>query len=193
MYPEYVKVRDKKYKINTSYKTAIKCNAIAEDNNINDIERALAIIYKLFGEEALDDVENREELLKKAVKYLSCGVENVETSNEPKDMDFIQDMPYIKASFMSDYHIDLNKTDMHWWEFYELMNGLSNSDMGNCCVLNRVRNLRTFNLAEIKDPREREKIRKAKKSVELKRNRRKATKEQEQSAREFYAQFIRKE
>lgn len=193
MYPEYVKVRDKKYKINTSYKTAIKCNAIAEDNNINDIERALAIIYKLFGEEALDDVENREELLKKAVKYLSCGVENVETSNEPKDMDFIQDMPYIKASFMSDYHIDLNKTDMHWWEFYELMNGLSNSDMGNCCVLNRVRNLRTFNLAEIKDPREREKMRKAKKSVELKRNRRKATKEQEQSAREFYAQFIRKE
>ena len=193
MYPEYVKVRDKKYKINTSYKTAIKCNAIAEDNNINDIERALAIIYKLFGEEALEDVENREMLLEKAKKYLSCGVENVETSNEPKDMDFIQDMPYIKASFMSDYHIDLNKTDMHWWEFYELMNGLSNSDMGNCCVLNRVRNLRTFNLAEIKDPREREKIRKAKKSVELKRNRRKATKEQEQSAREFYAQFIRKE
>ena len=193
MYPEYVKVGGKKYKINTSYKTAIQCNAIAEDNNINDIERALAIIYKLFGEEALDDVENREELLKKAVKYLSCGVENVETSNEPKDMDFVQDMPYIKASFMSDYHIDLNKTDMHWWEFYELINGLSNSDMGNCCVLNRVRNLRTFNLGEIKDPREREKIRKAKKSVELKKNRKKATKEQEQSAKEFYTQFLRKE
>lgn len=193
MYPEYVKVGDKKYKINTSYKTAIKCNTIAEDNNINDIERALAIIYKLFGEEALDDVENREELLKKAVKYLSCGVDNVGTSNEPKDMDFVQDMPYIKASFMSDYHIDLNKTDMHWWEFYELINGLSNSDMGNCCVLNRVRNLRTFNLGEIKDPREREKIRKAKKSVELKKNKKKATKEQEQSAKEFYTQFLRKE
>lgn len=193
MYPEYVKVGDKKYKINTSYKTAIKCNAIAEDNNINDIERALAIIYKLFGEEALDDVENREELLKKAIKYLSCGVENVETSNEPKDMDFIEDMPYIKASFMSDYHIDLNKTDMHWWEFYELINGLSNSDMGNCCVLNRIRNLRTFNLGEIKDPREREKIRKAKKAVELKKNKKKASKTQEQSAREFYAEFLRKE
>lgn len=193
MYPEYVKVGDKKYKINTSYKTAIKCNAIAEDDNINDIERALAIIYKLFGEEALEDVENRETLLEKAKKYLSCGVENVETSNEPKDMDFIEDMPYIKASFMSDYHIDLNKTDMHWWEFYELINGLSNSEMGNCCVLNRIRNLRTFNLGEIKDPREREKIRKAKNSVALKRNKKKATKVQEQSAREFYTQFLRKE
>jgi len=193
MYPEYVKVGDKKYKINTSYKTALQCNAIAEDENINDIERALAIIYKLFGEEALEDIENREMLLEKAKKYLSCGVDNIETSNEPRDMDFIQDMPYIKASFMSDYHIDLNKTDMHFWEFYELMNGLSNSDMGNCCVLNRVRNLRTFNLSEIKDPKEREKIRKAKKAVELKKNKKKASKTQEQSAREFYAEFLRKE
>lgn len=193
MYPEYVRVGDKKYKINTSYKTAIQCNAIAEDDNINDIERALAIIYKLFGEEALEDVKNRETLLEKAKKYLSCGVDNVETSNEPRDMDFIEDMPYIKASFMSDYHIDLNKIDMHFWEFYELINGLSNSEMGNCCVLNRVRNLRNFNLAEIKDSKEREKIRKAKNSVALKRNKKKATKEQEQSAREFYTQFLRKE
>lgn len=193
MYPEYVQVGDKKYKINTSYKTAIQCNAIAEDDNINDIERALAIIYKLFGEEALEDVENRETLLEKAKKYLSCGVDNVEQSNEPRDMDFIEDMPYIKASFMSDYHIDLNKIDMHFWEFYELINGLSNSEMGNCCVLNRVRNLRNFNLAEIKDSKEREKIRKAKNSVALKRNKKKATKEQEQSAREFYTQFLRKE
>ena len=160
MYPEYVQVGDKKYKINTSYKTAIQCNAIAEDDNINDIERALAIIYKLFGEEALEDVENRETLLEKAKKYLSCGVDNIDQSNEPRDMDFIEDMPYIKASFMSDYHIDLNKIDMHFWEFYELINGLSNSEMGNCCVLNRVRNLRNFNLAEIKDSKEREKIRK---------------------------------
>lgn len=193
MYPEYVQVGDKKYKINTSYKTAIQCNAIAEDDNINDIERALAIIYKLFGEEALEDVENRETLLEKAKKYLSCGVDNVEQSNEPRDMDFIEDMPYIKASFMSDYHIDLNKIDMHFWEFYELINGLSNSEMGNCCVLNRVRNLRNFNLAEIKDSKEREKIRKAKNSVALKRNKKKATKVQEQSAREFYTQFLRKE
>ena len=193
MYPEYVQVGDKKYKINTSYKTAIQCNAIAEDDNINDIERALAIIYKLFGEEALEDVENREMLLEKAKKYLSCGVDNIEKSNEPRDMDFIEDMPYIKASFMSDYHIDLNKIDMHFWEFYELINGLSNSEMGNCCVLNRVRNLRNFNLAEIKDPKEREKIRKAKNFVALKRNKKKATKEQEQSAREFYTQFLRKE
>lgn len=192
MYPQYVKVGDKKYKIDTSYKTAIKCNEIAENENINDIERALAIIYKLFGEEALEDTENRELLLEKAKKYLSCGVE-ITDNNEPKDMDFIQDMPYIKASFMSDYHIDLNNTDMHFWEFYELLNGLSNSDMGNCCVLNRIRNIRNFNLGEVKDPIERERIKKAKQAVALKKTKKKATLKEQESARAFYREFLRRE
>ena len=192
MYPKYVEVGNNKYKINTSYKTAIECNTIAEDENINDIERALAVIYKLFGEEALEDVEHREMLLKKAQKYLSCGMD-VSNANEERDMDFVQDMPYIKASFMSDYHIDLNEKDMHWWEFYELINGLSNSDMGNCCVLNRIRNIRTFNLGEIKDPKEKEKMRKAKQAVALKKKKKKATYQQQESAREFYKEFLRKE
>jgi len=195
MYPEYVRVKDKKYKINTSYKIALKCNEIAENDSIDDIERALAIVYVLFGEEALDDKENREELIEKAKLYLSCGITETNDSNEEKDMDFKQDMPYIKASFMSDYHIDLNSTDMHFWEFYELINGLSNSEMGNCCVLNRIRNLRNFKLSDIKDPVEREKIRKAKQRVALKKTKKKVhqTTEQKKSAMEFYKELYRKE
>lgn len=192
MYPRYVRVNNKKYKINTSYKIALKCNEIAEDENISDIERALAIIYVLFGEEALNDKENRNLLLEKAKKYLLCGQEPSKDGN--RDMDFKQDFPYIKASFMSDYHIDLNEKDMHYWEFYELLNGLSNSDIGNCCILNRVRNLRNFNLSEIKDVKEREKIRKAKESVALKKKKKVyQTNEQKESAKDFYINLYRKE
>ena len=191
MYPQYVEVNGKRYKINTSYKVALKCNEIAEDGNISDVERALAIIYLLFGEEALDDIENRKKLVEKAQKYLTCNQEP--TNDGDRDMDFKQDMPYIKASFMSDYHIDLNTTDMHFWEFYELLNGLSNSDMGNCCILNRVRNIRTFNLGDIKDPIEKEKMRKAKQMLALKRTKVKATIKQQESAREFYKELLRKE
>ena len=189
-YPKYVEVNNKRYKINTSYKTALKCNEIAEDDSINDIERALAIIYILFGEEALDDVENRQLLLEKAKIYLTC---NEEGSNEERDMDFEQDMPYIKASFMSDYHIDLNTTDMHFWEFYELLNGLSNSDIGNCCILNRIRNIRNMNLSDIKDVNEKEKLKKAKQSVALKKKKPQQSYEQKESARNFYNNLFRKE
>ena len=188
MYPEYVEVEGKKYKINTDFRVAIECNKIAEDDSIGNLERALAIIYTLFGEEGINTSDHYEKLLELAQKYLLCGKEFEENSNNKPDMDFIEDMDYIEASFMSDYHIDLTNETMHWWKFNNLINGLSNSEMGNCCVLNRIRNLRTFDVSEIKDKKERDKILKAKKQVELKKYKkkgRKATKKEKQSAMNF--------
>lgn len=198
-YPKYVEVNGKTYPINTDFRVAIECNKISEDNSIGDLERALAIIYTLFGEEALDDTEHYDKLLELAQKYLCCGKE-LEESNEKPDMDFEEDMDYIETSFMSDYKIDLSNVEMHWWKFFNLMNGLSNSEMGNCCVLNRIRNLRTFNTKDIKDDKERRRIEKEKSKVALKKykdfNKRKVklTEQQKQSAMELYeALGLRKE
>lgn len=187
-YPKYVKIGKKKYKINTDFRVAIECQEIAFDDSIGDFERALAIIYKLFGEDGLDDSNNYEKLLELAQKYLSCGKEIDSKTNEEPDMDFIQDMPYIKASFRSDYNINLDVEKMHWWEFYDLINGLSNSEMGNCCVLNRIRNLRTFDTKDIKDQKELAKINEAKKQVALKKRevKKELTYEQKRNIDNFY-------
>ena len=186
-YPEYVKVGDKKYKINTDFRIAIECQDIATNKNIGDYERALAIIYKLFGDDGINTPQHYEKLLELAIKYLSCGKEVVSSNNEEPDMDFVEDMDYIEASFMSDYNIDLSKEEMHWWKFYKLINGLSNSEMGNCCVLNRVRNLRNFDTKDIKDQKEKERIEKAKKQVALNKNKKEKnlTEEQEKSMEEL--------
>lgn len=190
-YPEYAKVEDKKYKIDTSFRTAIECQDIATDVNIGDYERALAIIYKLFGDEGIDEPKHYEKLLELGIKYLSCGIQVNNSNNEEPDMDFVQDMDYIEASFMSDYGIDLSTEDMHWWKFYKLINGLSNSDLGNCCVLNRIRNLRNFDTKDIKDAKELEKIKKAKKQVELKKRVKisKLTNQQKENIDNFYTKF----
>lgn len=187
-YPKYVKIGEKKYKINTDFRVAIECQEIALDDSIGDFERALAIIYKLFGDDGLDDNNNYEKLLELAQKYLSCGKEVDNKTNEEPDMDFIQDMPYIKASFRSDYNINLDDEEMHWWEFYDLINGLSNSEMGNCCVLNRIRNLRTFDTKDIKDQKELAKINEAKKQVALKKRevKKELTYEQKRNIDNFY-------
>ena len=187
-YPKYVKVDNKKYKINTDFRVAIECNDIANDESIGDFERALAVIYKLFGEEGINDICNHEKLLKMAKKYLGCGKETENIKEEDIDMDFTQDMDYIKASFRSDYNINLDKEEMHWWEFYNLINGLSNSEMGNCCVLNRIRNLRTYDTKNIKDPKELERINKAKKEVALKKknNQQNLTNKQMENIDKFY-------
>ena len=164
-YPEFVEVKNKKYPINTDFRIALKCEEIARDESIEDLERGLAIIYILFGKEALNDADNWEELLKLAIKYLKCGKQKDEREEpiEP-DMSFKQDWGYIQASFMSDYKLDLSKEKMHWWAFYDLIEGLTEDS-----VLNRVRYVRNYDISKIKDQNERNEWIKRKKAVELKR------------------------
>ena len=184
-YPKYAQVGDKLYKINTDFQVAIKCNEVAEDGTISDYERGLAIIYLLFGEEGLRS-NDKDILLEKAKYFLSCGKELDPIDEEP-DMDYIEDYALIKTSFRSDYGINIDKEEIHWWEFNELMNGLSNSELGDCCVLNRVRNLRNYDTKDIKDRKEREKIEKAKQQVALKKYKKEnnLTEAQEESMREL--------
>lgn len=178
-----IQIGDTIYEANTDFRIAIECNRIAKDDTIGDFERALAIIYTIFGEKGLDNVEHYEKLLKWAKKWLSCGQEVV-GSNEQPDMDFIEDEKYIKSSFKYDY--GYNPYDMEylsWEDFFNDLNNLSNSEFGNCCVLSRIRNLRTYDVSQIKDNKERQKIAKAKESVALKKYKKEnnLTKEQEAS------------
>lgn len=187
MYPKYVEVNGKKYEINTDFRIAIKCDEIGRDESISKYERPLAIIYLLFGEEALKDFENHNELLELAKKYLSCGKE-IKDGGEP-DMDLTQDLDYIKASFRSDYSINLNEEKMHWWEFCNLLNGLSNSEMGNCCILNRIRNLRNYDTSKIKDTKQRQAIEEAKRQVALRKPEKKYTNEEKENMKLFFEQI----
>ena len=179
-YPEYAEVDGKKYKINTDYRVAIRCNEVSM-SNVDDGEKIMAIIYLLFGDEALKDVRHYEQLMEKANYFLKCGdLEEYNEKGKEPDMDFIQDFPYIEASFMSDYGMSIKDKPMHWWEFYYLLCGLSQSEMGNSCVLNRIRDLRNLDLSKINDPKEREKLRKAKERFALKKREKKKEYTQEE-------------
>lgn len=191
-YPECAEIDGKKYKINTDYRIAIRCNEISMQD-IDVLEKAMAIIYLLFGSEALEDVQHYEQLMEKANYFLKCGdLEDHNEKNEEPDMDFIQDFPYIEASFMSDYNMSIKDKPMHWWEFYYLLCGLSQSEMGNSCVLNRIRDLRALDLNTINDPKEREKLRKAKERFALKKRAKKKKEftEEEIKAMEEYHKLV---
>ena len=177
-----IQIEDTIYEAKVDFRTAIRCNEIAMDDTIGDFERVLGIICTMFGASAIDNTNHYKKLLKWALKYLSCGKEIVDDHEKP-DMDFVQDMDYIWASFMSDYQIDLDTTEMDWHKFMNLMNGLSNSEIGNCCVLNRIRNLRNYDVSQIKDAKVKQEIIKAKEQVALKKHEKEGhlTKEQEQS------------
>ena len=190
--PQYVKVDDKLYKINTDFRVALECNRIAEDTSIGEYERALAIIYKLFGEDGLD-CENQNKLLELAMKYLLLGNDKKELKNENKEkyeLDFNKCIGLIKASFKFDYKYDPYELEyLHWYDFYNDLESLSTSEFGNCCILNRITSILNQEPKEIKDNKQRQKLIEAQKLLSqkyCKQEEVKITKEQEESAKAFY-------
>lgn len=184
-YPEFALVNEHKYKISTDFRVALKCNKVAEDITISNEERALAIIYLLFGDEGLNNSQDWNDLIQIGLKYLRCNKEQKE-SKEEANMSFEQDWGYIQASFFSDYNIDLSKMQMHWWQFYDLLCGLTDK-----CVLNRVRFVRDFDISQIKDIKEKEKWIKQKEQVLLKKERQKTS--EEKRLDELFEKQLRKE
>ena len=179
-YPEYARAGEKLYKINTDFKVALKCEKVAQ-SDVGEMERALAIIYLLFGEEGLQEPKHYNELLEKGVKYLRRGQEEETIDQDEKDMDFEQDQAYIKASFYTDYGIkNIYDLDMHWWEFIDLMNGLKED-----CVLNRIRTIRTYDTSDIKDAKLLREWNKQKQAVALKVKEREPTAEEKENMERF--------
>lgn len=158
-YPEYAEVKGIKYKINTDYRVALRCFEVIEDTSISDQERALAVVFLLFGETPMEEIG---EFLRITGDYLRCGEKASAQSAKERDMDFIEDEKYIMASFMSDYRIDLSSTDMHFWQYVQLIQGFTES-----AVMSRIRDIRTYDLSELSDQKSRAKMARAKAAVAL--------------------------
>lgn len=187
--PQYVKVDGKLYKINTDFRVALECNDIAEDASIGSLERAMAIIYKLFGEKGLD-CENQNKLFELGMKYLLLGKDKNSLKNEPHDkyeLDFNKCIGLIKASFKFDYKYDPYELEyLHWYDFYNDLESLSTSEFGNCCVLNRITSILS---QEPKDNKTRQKLIEEQKMLKkryCKTEEKEITKEQAESAIAFY-------
>ena len=182
-YPEYATIDGVDYKIDTDFRTALRCFDIIEDDEIDDYERAIAIIYLLF--DFIPKEEEVEKFLDKVKIYLQCGKTDEEEQQTKKDMDFKQDYGLITSSFMSDYRMDLSKENLHFWHFITLLEGLTEK-----CSLNRVRELRTYDLSDEKDEKRKRKIQEMQKKVALKDNQIKQKKqystEELNSMEEFY-------
>ncbi len=160
MYPEVMEINGKEYKINTDYRIALACFKAINDTDINDMERLIAVVTLLLGKDF--PLELMGEAIDKCAIYLRCGKkENQE--EEEIDMDYEQDRGRIMASFMSCYHLDITKEKLHWWAYNDLIEGFGEDE-----ILTRVRNIRNYDLNDVKDKKEREKIRKAQEELRLK-------------------------
>lgn len=183
--PEYIKIGDKKYKINTDYRVVIEIDKISRDETINEYERMLSFLYVFYGEEGInsDDYEALLNGMFTFIKGRPSSAKVIDDTKQEVDMDYEQDMGLIIASMKSEYNIDITKEKIHWWLFFDYLNGLSTD-----CILNRVREIRSKDLSKISDKEEREEYEKLKKIWSLDKKKT-MTAEQKKSAEEFYKDF----
>lgn len=172
MYPTQMEANGHIYDINTDYRIALACFKAINDIEINDIERFYAIETMLLGNNVLE--EDEQILHDKIAKYLRCGKdENV--SEEERDFDYLQDEEATRTSIRQSYHINLNEISyMHWYEYNELISGLTSESL-----LNKIRDLRSYDLSEISDEKRKQKIIEAQQRVALKEEHIKTKKEKE--------------
>lgn len=189
-YPTAVEVNGTVYDIDASYLTALACIACINDPELSNVERAFGVLDLMYPDPPKDPADH-DAAIKQAVKFLRGGreppalTEDEESEDEEADdpdMDFGQDMHYIRSSFRSDYGIDLSqRPDMHFWEFLELLQGLSDD-----CVLSRVREIRSYDLSTVRDPKARARAARAKRTFSLEKKR---DPEEQRHIDSFYAQL----
>lgn len=175
-----MEVNGRIYNINTDYRVALACLKALDDDSITDYEKFVAVESLLLG---LNVLRKDELALKpKIMKYLRCGREINVDSNEI-DMDYIQDETIIRTSIRQCYNnLDIGKIDyLHWYEYNELIEGLTTESL-----LNKIRELRSYDLRKETDLKRKKELEKAQKRVALKKKKIPLTDEQKNKVEQFY-------
>lgn len=123
--PESLTIAGTEYEINTDFRVWLKFEMLLSDE-IEDSNATLLDIKKLIFKSKIPPDRADEEATEKILWFYRCGKpEQKGGGSSKKIFDYDYDDGYICAAFMEQYHIDLNKANLHWWKFHALMLSLS--------------------------------------------------------------------
>jgi hypothetical protein len=126
--PETIDVNGNLFKIKTDFKTWLAFLELAQKEELQVNDYLFMLQNK---EDKKKAFENLGDFATALFDFMnkSPATPNV-TKGEDNDtqiIDFTLDSPYIYASFMQAYNIDLIETNMHWYKFNALFLGLPNN------------------------------------------------------------------
>ena len=98
-------------------------------------EMQAILFYNLFG--GIPAQEGAEKLMDEILRFYLCGKSPAPSVGLPKEqlLDWEKDADAIWADFMIYARMDLNKADLHWWEFMALFGSLPKEKAGWVCTV----------------------------------------------------------
>ena len=134
--PEAIEVNGVEYAVNSDFRTGLACILDMESSELTDEEKCILLLRRIYGETIPEDGETA---IKLAVKFLDGGKEPPEEENPFADntrlYSFEKDSALIYAAFQQTHGIDLQKVDLHWWQFLALFQDLG-ADTAFCNMIN---------------------------------------------------------
>lgn len=157
------------YNINTDFRYWINYTLVLQDDTLTEEEKILTILQLVF----IDNIpENLQEAFEKIKWFYNCGEEIRASNSKPmrdkkidKIFDYEYDANYIYSAFMTQYHIDLQDINLHWWKFQALFKALDDN-----LLFSKIQKYRAIDLKDIKDSKEKAFYKKMKKLYELPRD-----------------------
>ena len=148
------------YKIKTSYKQGIKFELLMQDNSLSKDEQVELALNLFYYENELKNIKTPEEVKKRIediIWFYKCGKEEKTSLKKRKNKqkqiysyEFDDDKIY--SAFIQQYNIDLQKNDLHWWQFKSLFECLTDSTQ-----IVQIMGYRALDIAKIKDKHEKKK------------------------------------
>lgn len=130
--PDSLQIGRGKYKIDASFRAALKVQDVLTDILLSDPEKARLCATILVRPRFLGKImpyKNCVALLEAYFEKIIPGLRSGKKKETQKIMDFRQDAQYIYSAFRQVYGIDLFGKDknLHWWIFLALLSGLPDS------------------------------------------------------------------
>ena len=124
--PETVEVNGREYRIEADYRKVLAYQRLLQDPEMDDQDKAVLGLALFYGDQVRR--EDVQDLLAYTQYFINRGQEPREGDDEAprkeRTFDILEDSGRIYAAFLQVYGINLRKAKIHFWIFWELLEGL---------------------------------------------------------------------
>lgn len=163
--PTTVSINNKKYEINSDFRTSILFEMMMQDENLSDEDKVVATLELYYTE----CPTNISEAMDKVLWFYRGGKDILISNSNSKGKSiknvyhFEYDDEYIYAAFLDQYNIDLQDIEyLHWWKFKAMFKALKEDN-----EIVKIMGYRSMDISKIKDKEQREHYKKLKKMYEI--------------------------
>lgn len=161
--PDYVTLFEEKYPVHTSFKNWIEISVLAERDGFHNAKSVAKMLKLCYREKLPPNIVSAVLGMLAFLKEDTDFSVSSDKGTHKRLCSFCEDAGAIYSTFYSKYGIDLLNSDMHWYKFCALFEGLANENPFGTLI-----KIRTTDETEIKNPKTKRRIKELKAKYGLK-------------------------